>query len=205
MKNLGLMDDTDNTLLTRFDAAVEGFGTRLRAVPGAAWEAPTPCTEWNVRQLANHMIQGGRLYTALLRGGGSAEFLANLDPDAVEGDPVAGFEEAAAECRAAFRAPGALDRTVDYPFGPVPGRRLLGLYVVDAVTHTWDLARAVGLDERLDADTVRWVLDHFAWIYEGVSESPLTSGSVYYGRPAEPSPADGSGQGRLLRLMGRRP
>ncbi|MGK5638137.1 TIGR03086 family metal-binding protein [Streptomyces sp. URMC 126] len=203
------MNDTnitdDNTLLSRFDIAAEGFGARLREVPGTAWGMPTPCTEWNVRRLAGHMVQGSRLYTALLRGGGSAEFLAGLDPDAVEGDPVTAYREAVAECRAAFHAAGALDRTVDYPFGPVPGRRLLGLYVVDAITHTWDLARAVGLDERLDAGTVRWVLDRFEWIYEGVSESPLSAGHTYYGPAAEPSPAGGSGQDRLLRLMGREP
>ncbi|MEU1308309.1 TIGR03086 family metal-binding protein [Streptomyces cinnamoneus] len=199
------MHDTDRALPGYFDTVAEGFGDRLRAVPEGWWEKPTPCTEWNVRQLAHHMIQGSRIYTALLRGGSSAEFMANLDPDAFDGDPVAAYGDAVAECREAFRVAGALDRIVDYPFGPVPGRQLLGLYVVDAITHTWDLARAVGLDERLDAPTVRWILDDFAWIYHGVSESPIVDSDRYYGPPAQAPTPDASEQDRLLHAMGRRP
>lgn len=47
--------------------------------------------------------------------------MANLGQGALDGDPVTTYRDAVAECRAAFRAAGALDRTVDYPFGPVPG------------------------------------------------------------------------------------
>ncbi|MEV4442839.1 TIGR03086 family metal-binding protein [Streptomyces sp. NPDC049577] len=195
------MHDTDSMLLGYFDTAAEGFGDRLRAVPDTSWEDATPCTEWNVRQLAHHVIQGSRIYTALLRGGSSAEFMANLDQGVLDGDPVTIYRDAVAECRAAFRAAGALDRIVDYPFGPVPGRQLLGLYVVDAVTHTWDLARAVRLDERLDARTVRWILDNFEWIYGGVSESPIADSDRYYG-PATGAPG-ASAQDRLLNAMGR--
>ncbi|SHF00937.1 TIGR03086 family metal-binding protein [Streptoalloteichus hindustanus] len=199
------MNDTDNALLTYFDAAARGFGDRLRQVPATHWESPTPCTEWNVRQLVNHMIQGSRTYVALLRGGSSGEFMANLNQHALDGDPVAAHQEAVAECRAAFHADGALDRIVDYPFGPVPGRQLLGLYVVDAVVHTWDLARAVQLDERLDPDTVRWVLDNFRWIYANVSESPISDSAEYYGPPTTAPSGPTSPQNRLLHAMGRTP
>ncbi|MGK5629367.1 TIGR03086 family metal-binding protein [Streptomyces sp. URMC 123] len=199
------MRETDRALLGYFDSAAEGFGDRLRAVPEAAWGDPTPCAEWTVRQLVEHMIRGSRLYTALLRGGDSARFLADLDRDVVDGDPVTAYRDAVAECRAAFRAAGALDGIVDYPFGPVPGRQLLGLYVVDAITHTWDLARAVRLDERLHAPTVRWVLDNFARIYHGVSESPIVDSDRYYGPPTRVSAPDASDRDRLLHAMGRTP
>ena len=205
MIRLGAMHDTDSALLTHFDTAVEGFEDRLRTVPDTDWQSPTPCTEWNVRQLVNHMIQGSHIYTALLRGGSSAEFMTNLNQDALDSDPVATYRDAVAECRAAFHVAGALDRTADYPFGPVSGRQLLGLYVVDAITHTWDLARAVRLDERLDPRTVRWVLHNFEWIYHGVSESPITDGHRYYGPPAQARTSDTSAQDRLLHLMGREP
>ncbi|KZB83454.1 TIGR03086 family metal-binding protein [Amycolatopsis regifaucium] len=199
------MDHTDNALLGHFDTVADGFSDRLRAVPDTSWDNPTPCTEWNVRELVNHMIQGSRIYTALLGGGSSAEFMAALDQVSLDGGPADTFRNAVAECRAAFHSPGALDRVVDYPFGPVPGRQLLGLYVVDAVTHTWDLARAVGLEERLDPSTVRWITDNFDWIYHGVSESPILAGSRYYGPPTETPAPEASEQDRLLHAMGRRP
>ncbi|MEU8887673.1 TIGR03086 family metal-binding protein [Streptomyces sp. NPDC048442] len=197
------MNDTDSTLLSYFDTAAEGFGDRLWAVPDTSWENPTPCTEWNVRQLVHHMIQGSRIYTSLLHGGSSADFMANLGQGALDGDLVTTYRDAVAECRAAFHVAGALDRIVDYPFGPVPGRQLLGLYVVDAITHTWDLARAVRLDERLDARTVSWILHNFGWIYQGVSESPIADSRRYYGPATETSTPDASEQERLLHAMGR--
>lgn len=198
------MNDTDSTLLSYFDTAAQGFGDRLRAVPDTCWGNATPCTEWNVRQLANHMIQGSRVYTSLLRGGSSTEFMANLDQEVLNGNLVTAYRNAVDDCRAAFHATGALDRIVDYLFGPVPGRQLLGLYVVDAITHTWDLARAVQLDEGLDTRTVHWILRNFAWIYHGVSESPITDSNRYYGTPSEaPTSEDTSEQDLLLRTMGR--
>lgn len=117
---------------------------------------------------------------------------------------VTTYRDAVAECRAAFHAVGALDQIVDYPFGPVPGRQLLGLHVVDAITHTWDLARAARLNERLNAHTVHWILDNFQWIYHGVSESPITDSNRYYGPPTKAPTSDTSEQDHLLRAMGRK-
>src|SRR4051812_30800403 len=110
------MDNTEGALLTYFDTAVAGFDDRLRAVPPSLWASPTPCTEWNVRQLVNHMIQGSRIYVALLRGGSGAEFMVNLNSEVLDGDPLTAFREAVAQCRTAFRAEGALEEIVDYPF-----------------------------------------------------------------------------------------
>ncbi|QIS09709.1 TIGR03086 family metal-binding protein [Nocardia arthritidis] len=199
------MDDTDSELLAHLDAAATGFGDRLRMVPPTHWDHPTPCTEWNVSQLVDHMIQGNDIYVAMLRGASAAEFMARLGQEVGHDDPVTAYEVAVEQCRAAFRVEGALDRIVDYPFGPVPGRQLLGLYVVDAVVHTWDLARAVGLDEHLDPKTVRWILDNFEWIYHEVSESPLTDGHRYYGPHTHTAVPATSQQVRLLHMMGREP
>lgn len=32
------------------------------------WNNPTPCPEWEVRELVNHMVLGHRLFTGILRG-----------------------------------------------------------------------------------------------------------------------------------------
>jgi len=46
---------------------------------------------------------------------------------------------------------GLLERTVHLSFGDIPGRDYLGQITSDVVIHTWELARAVGADEHLDA------------------------------------------------------
>ncbi|WP_345033541.1 maleylpyruvate isomerase N-terminal domain-containing protein [Kutzneria kofuensis] len=47
------------------------------------WAAPTPCTEWDVRQLVNHVVRGNLNYVALLDGGTAAEFLRWREVDAL--------------------------------------------------------------------------------------------------------------------------
>ena len=49
---------------------------------------------------------------------------------------------------------GALDTQIKTPFGEMPVDTFLGILVLDALTHTWDLARATGLDDNLDPELV---------------------------------------------------
>ncbi|WP_328647688.1 TIGR03086 family metal-binding protein [Amycolatopsis sp. NBC_00348] len=138
------MADTFDDVLDRFRRATKGFEHHLRAVPPGGWGAPTPCPEWDVRQLANHMTRGNLNYVGLVRGATGAEFLAQRDADALGDDPVTAFTASAEACADAFAGSGALDRVVDYPMGKLTGRRALAVRTADSVVHTWDLARARG-------------------------------------------------------------
>ena len=69
-------------------------------------------------------------------------------------DPVASWTEARASLEAAGGADGALDTVMKTPFGEMPADTFLGIIVLDALTHTWDLARATGLDDNLDPELV---------------------------------------------------
>ncbi|SDY56755.1 TIGR03086 family protein [Saccharopolyspora shandongensis] len=128
------------------------------------------------------------------------------EQEALGDDPAGSFDAAAVNCLAAFGERGALDRLVDYPFGPADGRKLLGLLIADTVVHSWDLARATGGPEDLDPSLVGWVDDNFEWLYTGVAEGPLDAGSTHrYFAAAAAAPADETCQQRMLRLIGRRP
>jgi uncharacterized protein (TIGR03086 family) len=102
-------------------------------------------------------------------------------------------------CVAAFESAGALDRILDYPLGKVPGRQALAIRTADTTIHTWDLARAIGADERLDAGLVAWVGGSLDEIYAG-----LAGADRFFGTPV-PAGADASEQDRLLRRLGREP
>ncbi|MFJ9413691.1 TIGR03086 family metal-binding protein [Streptomyces sp. NPDC101227] len=202
------MRETDNELFTLLTTAHADCAARIRLVRSAQWTDGTPCEKWDVRQLVGHLVQGNLVYTALLRGGSAGGFLTELDQDPLGDDPVADYERASADLLAGFRIPGTLDRTVDYPFAPITARQLLGLMVTDTLIHTWDLSRAIGADERLAAGLVDWVARNVAWIYAGMTESPLsaTRSDLYYGTPVtDPPSGPDSPQHRLIRLMGRRP
>jgi uncharacterized protein (TIGR03086 family) len=191
----------------RFAIASTGFQRRLRSVRSEQWAWPTPCTEWNVRQLVNHMARGNLGYVHLVQGGSGAEFLRLRDADVLGGDPVDAYTQSVQECARAFAEPGALERVLDYPLGKVTGRQALAVRTTDTVIHTWDLARAVGSDDRLDVGLVAWIDDSLEDIYAGLVETPTAIETThrFFAAPEGVLADDASRQDRLLHRMGRRP
>ncbi|WP_370962309.1 TIGR03086 family metal-binding protein [Amycolatopsis sp. cg9] len=186
-------------LLDRFLLAGKGFEHHLRAVPADGWAAPTPCSERDVRALVNHMTRGNLNYVGLLAGATRAEFLAARDADALGDDPVAAYTGSVRACAAAFAAPGALDRVVDYPLGELTGRRALAVRTADSTVHTWDLARALGADDTLDPGLVAWLDEDHDAIFAGLA----LSSRVFAAPP--PDEPGASRQDRVLRRFGRDP
>ena len=109
----------------------------IAAVRPDQYDDTTPCAEWTVRDLLDHMI-------GVVAGLGAAAAGSPPRPFVLSSDPAAQFEHAATWALAAWRAPGVLDRVVDGGPGPMPGRVLAGINLLDTATHTWDLATATG-------------------------------------------------------------
>lgn len=95
----------------------------------------TPCEEWTVRDLLEHMIGVVAGLGAAAGGRPPAAFV-------LAEDSAAQFQDAAATALAAWRRPGVLDRVIDGGAGPMPGRVLASINLLDTATHTWDLATA---------------------------------------------------------------
>jgi uncharacterized protein (TIGR03086 family) len=185
----------------RFIVASAGFERVLRKVGPSQWTWPTPCAEWNVRQLVNHMTRGNLNYVMLLTDGNKADFLRLRDVDALGTDPVGAFVRSAEDCAAAFS--GALQQILDYPLGRIPGWQALAVRMTDSVIHTWDLATAIGVDPTLDPGLVAWITDHVKEIYAGLAESPIAAGTTHRFFAAPTGSRGASRQDRLLHLMGR--
>jgi uncharacterized protein (TIGR03086 family) len=200
---MGPMVDLGASLVQRFLAASEGFGRVLRHATD--WSAPTPCADWDVRALANHVTQGDLNYVRLLEGASAADFLRMREADALGTDPVGRFEAATRACADAYAAPGALDRLVDHPSGRLTGRQALAVRTTDTVIHTWDLARAVGADDTLDPDLVAWIDENIHEIYAGMAETPVSAQTThrFYAAAAGDLAVDAPRQVRLLHLFGR--
>jgi uncharacterized protein (TIGR03086 family) len=180
-----------------FRRAVERFGEPVDAIPADGWTGPTPCLEWNVRDLVNHLVSECRWVPPLFAGATIAEVGDALDGDLLGEDPVGAWREAGAGAVASISAPGAMERMVHLSFGDVEGSRYVGDLVSDLTVHRWDLARAIGADERLDADLVRASWDHLS----PMAEAWRSAGA--FGDAVEV--ADGADrQTKLLGLTGRR-
>lgn len=188
--------------LDALEQASREYETRLRQVGKDQWDLPTPCTEWSVRDLANHLLLGTRMSVQLLAGSSQQDVLAGLGDDLMvdEDDPVAAFVTLAARMQQGFAAPGGLDGTVDHPMGEIPRTMFIGFRIMDNATHAWDLARAIGADDTLDADLVRRMWDDIQPMADGLGELGIF-GTSASGDVGEDAPL----QTRYLDLVGRRP
>jgi uncharacterized protein (TIGR03086 family) len=159
---------------------------------------PTPCSEWNVRALVNHMIGVNYAFTQALAGkkietGGET-------PDLVGDDPAASYAKASRGALEAWRAPGALDRILSLPPGDVPGSTGINIFMTDQSVHTWDLARALGKEHAIDTDLVEVSFEMLRQILR--PEFRATGGPF---GPEVPCAADAAVQDRLLAFTGRNP
>jgi uncharacterized protein (TIGR03086 family) len=193
-------------LIECFAAASADFARRLGLVGPGQWAWATPCPEWDVRHLANHMTRGNLNYALLAHGGSGADFLRLRDADALGTDPAGSYASSVRTCAAAFAETGVLDQSVDYPLGEVSGRQALAIRIADTVVHTWDLARATGTDDQLDTSLVTWIDANVDQIYAGLPETPVAPATShrFFAAP-EDTPAGATRQDRLLHLMGRTP
>lgn len=186
-------------LLEQLERSILEFGARLRLVRPEHWNLPTPCTEWDVRQLVNHVLGGAVRYTMLLHGATAEEVGATRTLDHIGEDPLRSFDHKAREVATAFRETGALSRTVHHPAGDRTGEELLEMRIAEFAVHAWDLARAIGADERLDP-----ALAEAMWNCLAATGTRLDRRG-YFEAPAGRFPDDGTAQTKLLHLAGRLP
>ena len=183
-------------LNTLYHRTVESWADRVNAVPADRWEGPTPCREWSVRDLVNH-VTGEDLWTLpLVQGSTIEEVGARLDGDLLGDDPIG---ESLAAARDAIRAVAdALPSggTVHLSYGEEKLDEYVHQLAADHLVHGWDLAVATGGDSRLDPALVHEVA---AWFAD--REELYRAGGVIGAAAA----GTGDPQGDLLAGFGRDP
>ena len=142
--------------------AEEAWLDVVRAVDDGQLAAPTPCTEWDVRALLNHVVGEDR-WTAPLMAGQTIEQVGDrFDGDLLGHDFRTAAEQAAKEAVASLSEPGAGGRTVHLSFGDTPAEEEAWQLTADHLLPGWDLAAATGQDRALDDELVRAVAQWYA-------------------------------------------
>jgi uncharacterized protein (TIGR03086 family) len=113
-------------------------------------EHATPCTEWDVRALINHVVGGNLRFAAMVTG----EPGPDGGEDVLGGDPLASFENSFGRLCEAFDRPGFLGQAFPTPLGEGPGALLVEMRVVELTIHTWDVAAVTGRARDLDPELV---------------------------------------------------
>jgi uncharacterized protein (TIGR03086 family) len=179
------------------ERALASTRSYVAGVGPGQWHDPTPCADYDVRTLVNHLVSGNFWVAPLVDGSSIADVGDKYDGDVLGDDPLATYDQSAREAGAAFNAPGAMEASVAVSYGPVPGELYAGHRYIDVLIHGWDLAQATGQDTTLDPELVE-----ACW--EVVTpQAELLKASGMFGGDVE-VPPDADPQTRLLALLGRR-
>jgi uncharacterized protein (TIGR03086 family) len=191
-----------DALLAPLTTALDGTGQLIGAVPDGQWQLPTPCADWTVRQLVNHLVGGHRLFTRVLRG----EPLPPLSElgrrgaeDQLGSDPANAFRTSADELLAALRGPGVLQGTYTVPAATLPGPAVVHLRTVETLVHGWDLARATSQPTPFPDELAEGELAFSRDLLGQLPESRRPFG------PSRPVADEAPAIDRLAALLGRDP
>jgi uncharacterized protein (TIGR03086 family) len=140
------------------------FSAVQRLVDGVhpdQWTAPTPCEDWNVRQLLNHVANGNAVFAGVADGTRPSGPVTPEERavDRLGDDPAAGFRASGRAMHEAFLRPGFLDAQVETPMmGLQQGPTIVHMRINELLIHGWDLARATGQSADLPEDLAEGAL-----------------------------------------------
>jgi uncharacterized protein (TIGR03086 family) len=184
-------------VVARFQKAANCVDETLHAISSdEVWKRPTPCSEWDVRALAHHVVYELAWLPPLVEGKTIAEVGDAFDGDLLGSDPLGAFHHHCNAAHRALEAPGALEQTVHLSFGDFTGGQYADQIAGDLLIHAWDLARGVGTDDALPEELVTWAM---TWAPE-VTQMMRGGGVV---ADAVPVPDQADEQTKLLALFGR--
>jgi uncharacterized protein (TIGR03086 family) len=135
--------------LTAHQRAQDAFAAVLANVTADQLDQSSPCADWNVKAVIDHVIGGNQW----------VQQLAGLEPVALGDGLVAAHAASAAGAQSVFAAPDGLTRTFELPFGAFPGTAFIGLRTTDLLTHAWDVAKATGQATDLDPEVATLALE----------------------------------------------
>lgn len=124
------------------------MGDLIDRIAAGQWMAPTPCTEWNVRELVGHLVGANLVFVALFEGSPVPE----RGADRLGADPAGAYRRSAAALQAAAALPGVLERSQATPVGVATGAERLQWRIADLLVHGWDLVQATGVVAELPDD-----------------------------------------------------
>jgi uncharacterized protein (TIGR03086 family) len=186
-------------LLPTMEKVLDKAGAVVDGVKPDQLGNSTPCTEWTVRDVINHVVGGATMFAECVEQGSVPDDRLGqlMGGDNLGDDYKGAFHAASDRARAAFSGPGALEKMVKLPFGEMPAGIALNIAVMDVMTHAVDIAKATG---------------------QGINDDELMETALTIGRQLvtddfrkpgvfdaeQPVGADASAEDKLLAFAGRK-
>lgn len=180
--------------LRNFTKALYGMDAVVQRIPSNAWDNDSPCEGWTARDVLGH--QAGVLNGVAHMAAGNDMILPSAPDDL--SDPQAVWATARDGVLGALDKPGALKHEGPYWFGPMSIDQLLGVVQWDPLTHSWDLAKAAGVEAVLDEGLAQQSFDRISSMRESLAKMKLVGEAVAV-------PDDADIVSKYLGLVGRNP
>jgi uncharacterized protein (TIGR03086 family) len=180
--------------IERIEHATSFASQKVKGVTPADLSKPTPCSEFDVRALLNHLIGGLEMLTTAAKGS-KADMPGG---DQFGSDPAGAYDQRRIALITAIRHEGALDRNWEMPFGTMSGAMMAGIAFMEHLTHGWDVANATGQDTTLPADLVSECME-LVTPMDAMLRMPGVCG------PAVSVSDNASPQDKFIAFMGRHP
>ncbi|MGH3825316.1 MAG: TIGR03086 family metal-binding protein [Pseudonocardiaceae bacterium] len=172
--------------------ALTAVGHLITGIRPEQWSGATPCTDWTVRELVNHLVGVNLVFVALL----SDQAPPERGADHLGDDPAGVYHDSGVAVQVAFDQPGVLERTYHGPLGAATGAERLHVRIADLLAHGWDLAQATGQPAELPEDLAEQAL---AFVRIQLSTQSRTG---RFG-PAQPVADDAPAIDQLVAFLGR--
>ena len=179
--------------LDLLERAARQTGRLIDAVRPDQAHLPTPCTDWDVRALVNHIVFDVRRFAAMLGG----QDAGSPDADLIDADWSAAYRAATDALLATWRQQD-LDQVMQTRIGEFPVRWAIGQHLADLAVHGWDVARATGQPTEQDPEVGQAALD---WARENLK--PQYRGEAF--GPEVSVPEHAPLYDRLAAFFGRAP
>jgi uncharacterized protein (TIGR03086 family) len=167
-------------IAARFSAVVAGV---------ADWDAPSPVAEWRAIDVVDHLIEWP---VGFFAAGG-------IELAPTSGDPAARWGQRAAGIQALFDGPEGAAPFTHPMVGTFPlATAIDNFYTSDVFMHAWDLARASGQDDPLDAEEAARLFEGMLPIDEMLRQSGQYGPRIAVADDAPP-------QEQLMAFIGRDP
>ena len=163
---------------------------------------PTPCPNYDVAGLIDHLVEAGHRAAAL--GSGQAPPPGDKSPHVELSDAPGQIRSAANEAAQAWGDHSSLSLRHTMPWGEeYTGATLVDMYLAELAAHAWDLARATGQIDKLDPSLALPALEGARAMIKPQYRNMVEPGAPF---GAEVSLAPGADDWeRLAAFMGRDP
>ncbi|MDA0768653.1 MAG: TIGR03086 family metal-binding protein [Chloroflexi bacterium] len=174
-----------------YQAAAETTRGIIASIRPDQMSASTPCSEWNVGALVEHLVGGAAFFGASLAG-------EEPQPPSGGGSPADSYDTLTKKVISEAGNPGAMEKKYNTPFGEMAGGEFMFGAFMDTFVHGWDLAKATGQDTSLNGDFAGMIYQGMAPMMDGMRQGGAFGAAVSV-------PDSASIQDKMLGMLGRKP